>query len=96
MMWVRIALSREFLASCKFEEGNKENEEDNSSESSCMTHSTIKSRMKNLKVGYKYHAPHTTLHTLYTMPGWYCHHALPSRHCRVSVHLLSPTLLCQH
>lgn len=53
MMWIRIALSREFVASCKFDESTAaaSADEDASSESSCMTHSTIKSRMKNIRLG---------------------------------------------
>lgn len=51
-MWIRIALSREFVSSCKFDETNAGNfDEDASSESSNMTHSTIKSRMKNIRMG---------------------------------------------
>lgn len=53
--WLRIALSREYLASCKFEE-NAGVSDDNegsvhSSESSSMTHSTIKSRMRVARKG---------------------------------------------
>ncbi len=51
-VWLRVALSREFLNSCKFDEsGGAVDDGDASSESSSMTHSTIKSRMRNAKKG---------------------------------------------
>lgn len=52
IVWLRVALSREFLNSCKFDESGGANDDgDASSESSSMTHSTIKSRMRNAKKG---------------------------------------------
>lgn len=53
MVWLRIALSREYLASCKFDESGGANDDgDLSSESSSnMTHSTIKSRMRKARMG---------------------------------------------
>lgn len=51
-IWLRTALSREFLSSCKFDEnGHVGDDGDASSESSSMTHSTIKSRMKAIRKG---------------------------------------------
>jgi hypothetical protein len=57
IVWLRTALSREYLASCKFDESSGtggpfgDHGDDNSSESSTMTHSTIKSRMKAARKG---------------------------------------------
>jgi hypothetical protein len=52
VLWLRTALSREYLASCKFDESNTmDHNDDASSESSTMTHSTIKSRMKAARKG---------------------------------------------
>lgn len=51
-IWLRVALSREFLSSCKFDETVANADEgDLSSESSSMTHSTVKSRMRNVRRG---------------------------------------------
>lgn len=51
IVWMRVALSREFLNSCKFDESGGMIEDDSCSDSSSMTHSTIKSRMRNVKRG---------------------------------------------
>jgi hypothetical protein len=51
-LWLRTALSREYLSSCKFDESSPGiDHDDASSESSTMTHSTIKSRMKLARKG---------------------------------------------
>lgn len=50
-VWLRIALSREYLTSCKFEENGGANDDMSSESSSNMTHSTIKSRMRKARMG---------------------------------------------
>lgn len=49
--WLRIALSREYLASCKFDENHGANDDMSSECSSNLTHSTIKSRMRKARMG---------------------------------------------
>ncbi len=52
IIWLRVALSREFLNSCKLDDTTGPVDDgDVSSESSSMTHSTVKSRMRNAKKG---------------------------------------------
>lgn len=51
-IWLRVALSREYLMSCKFDEnGGNDDGDDSSQSSSNMTHSTIKSRMRKARNG---------------------------------------------
>lgn len=52
LIWIRTALSREYLASCKFDEQNVLHQyDDGSSEGSNITHSTNVSRMKAVHQG---------------------------------------------
>lgn len=51
-IWLRVALSREYLMSCKFDEnGGNDDGDDSSQSSSNVTHSTIKSRMRKARNG---------------------------------------------